>query len=509
METVEMTTYVEYTASSALPELAVDLLRREPIPSRDGDVHERLMSTVTLFSPEKREILVPGRRASIVSQVAETMWVLAGRNDVGWLKHYLPRAPQFSDDGLTWRGGYGPRLRRWRPGVDQLAEVVRLLKEDPETRRAVMVIFDPAQDYVSSKDIPCNNWLSFVARRGVLHLNVAIRSNDLIWGWSGINAFEWSVLLEVVAHLTGNEIGEITFNATSLHAYTRHDDRLRSIADQQGFKDVTERVEEEVFSMDGAGEKTVDNLDSLLLQWFDIEERIRTRTPGASDALQDFPEPMMRSWLGVIYAYWNSGNTSFIPEGGRLIKAYELTPDSLKSAKLPSFPRGGFRDFVDRLHREKSVAYKGSWCKRGEIIGIMANLARKADRLGVAGGGDTSADTVIDFFVYLMLYRLWLTDNASAPVPVEGMKLPAASLDNVADNITLLLGDIPVQETPMSYEAMVERYEEIEDNALDKVADRYMLVDETLAPAYTLAYNQWRAEQNDVRRWGGYGDSGE
>ena len=76
-------------------------------------------------------------------------------------------------------------------------------------------------------------------------------------------------------------------------------------------------------------------------------------------------------------------------------------------------------EFVAQLHREKHAAYGDSWKKRGEMLGIMANIARKMDRLGVAGGGDTSADTAIDLLVYLIKYRLWIWENE---FPEEGVR---------------------------------------------------------------------------------------
>ena len=189
------------------------LERGQQVRSRAGNTLEVTNLQITLADPLRREILLRSRKASVVAQVAETMWVLAGRNDVDWLAHYLPRAPQFSDDGEIWRAGYGQRLRHYgvnghkfrvpvRPGshmgTDQLHDVYRLLMQEPETRRAVMTIWDPSVDIMQSEDIPCNNWLHWTIRDGRLNLHVATRSNDLVWGWSGINQFEWSVLLEVI-----------------------------------------------------------------------------------------------------------------------------------------------------------------------------------------------------------------------------------------------------------------------------------------------------------------------
>src|SRR5699024_3431875 len=228
------------TVNDALPDLARHVLDGDELGSRKGErVLERLHQQITLTEPWDRYPRLGLRKASLPAQIAETMWILSGRNDVEWLSYYLPRAIEFSDDGETWRGGYGPRIRRYGdpmlPGrlhLDQLDAVVRELRESPTSRRAVIGIWDASMDARREnegpwKDVPCNDIISFQSRLGELHAHVFVRSNDLMWGWSGINAFEWSVLQEVIAGILGIEVGTLTFSISSLHAYDRHWSKLR------------------------------------------------------------------------------------------------------------------------------------------------------------------------------------------------------------------------------------------------------------------------------------------
>lgn len=186
-----------------------------------------------------RVFLIPGRNDNPFAKMFEAMWVLAGSNDLKPLLQFLPRAADFSDDGKTWRAGYGPRLREWPvydgvdapPGwTDQLQNVLDLLQRDPMSRQAVVTIWNPAEDWVQSKDIPCNNWLHFIVRDGKLHLNVAVRSNDAWWGFSGINFFEWSFILQVMAKCLDLGVGSIGWNVTSMHLYERHWDWADRVA---------------------------------------------------------------------------------------------------------------------------------------------------------------------------------------------------------------------------------------------------------------------------------------
>jgi thymidylate synthase len=192
------------------------------VHARGQNQREIIGYRTVMTSPQERVVVLPGRKNNIFAQVAESLWVLGGRNDLEFLSRYLPRAADFSDDGKTWRAAYGPRLRNWRGKVDQLAGVVDRFREDINTKRAVASIFDPAEDFVESKDIPCNNWLNFIQRDGRLHLNVSVRANDAIWGFSGINVFEWSVTQEVVAATLGLAVGNMNWFVGSMHVYERH-----------------------------------------------------------------------------------------------------------------------------------------------------------------------------------------------------------------------------------------------------------------------------------------------
>ena len=77
---------------------------------------------------------------------------------------------------------------------------------------------------------------------------------------------------------------------------------------------------------------------------------------------------------------------------------------------------GEFREAVGRLHREKDAAYGHAWKKRGEVVSILANIARKIDRLEYVLAGaqttrdETLLDTAVDLFVYTLKYQTYLAD---------------------------------------------------------------------------------------------------
>lgn len=71
---------------------------------------------------------------------------------------------------------------------------------------------------------------------------------------------------------------------------------------------------------------------------------------------------------------------------------------------------------LDTLHIAKDRAYGDAWRRRGEVLGIFANIARKADRLEIAmQSGDPAtvesmADTAADLAVYAAKYLTWLAE---------------------------------------------------------------------------------------------------
>lgn len=271
----------------------------QTVVARGQEQKEVLAALIQIARPNERVLMVPGRNNNIFAQIAETIWVLSGRDDLAFLSRYLPRAADFSDDGKTWRAAYGPRLRSWQGRIDQFTEVRKRLVEDPNTKRAVLAIFDPSADYADTKDVPCNNWLQFIHRDGVLHLNVTVRANDVIWGFTGINAFEWSVLHEMMAASFGWRLGTLSWFVGTLHVYERHYRTADQILRHQGIKSLYEF---------GIGtipiEVGLDGLDEELSRVFIVEQFARQGDwEAAATANRDVYDPFLRSCAVMLRAF--------------------------------------------------------------------------------------------------------------------------------------------------------------------------------------------------------------
>lgn len=212
------------------------LLKNAPeIDSRYGLTKELTQATISISDPRDRLIRILSRKEDLIAQIAETLWVMGGSNEVRYLSPFLKRAVEFSDDEKIWRSGYGERIRNYPGGIDQLKTVIEILKKDLYSRRAFLVISYPPVDLTPGKDIACNTFISFLVRKdenGVNRLNMTVnnRSNDFIWGFSGINYFEFTFLMEFVARQINVSLGNYVHNSMSFHVYKPYFSKLESMA---------------------------------------------------------------------------------------------------------------------------------------------------------------------------------------------------------------------------------------------------------------------------------------
>ena len=275
-----MITISARNAHQALPEVLHQLktrgVRRD---SRNGPV---LVFPVPVCigyeKPLERVVFCPERDANPFFHFFEALWMLAGRNDVEPLAYYAKQVREYSDDGKTFNGAYGYRWRDAEVGdsrdpggkdcqVDQLDLIVNHLKADPNSRRAVLQMWNVEDDLLKigcksmnprnppqsegeymalvegvkvhdpgSKDVCCNLSVMFSIRKECvtlpdyddrsdgyyercLDITVTNRSNDLVWGCLGANYVHFSFLQEYMAARLGVEVGRYHHFTNNLHVY--------------------------------------------------------------------------------------------------------------------------------------------------------------------------------------------------------------------------------------------------------------------------------------------------
>jgi thymidylate synthase len=157
---------------------------------------------------------------------AEAAWILSGSDSTAGLIEYNKNLLNYSDDGLTFYGAYGPRIK------DQLAYVVNALAQDPSSRRAVLTLW--RQNPPATKDTPCTLSAQFLIREEKLHCVVTMRSSDT---WMGLpyDIFAFSMLAATVflklrtqgVQLKG--LGNLVNFAGSRHLYQQDIDKINEL----------------------------------------------------------------------------------------------------------------------------------------------------------------------------------------------------------------------------------------------------------------------------------------
>lgn len=213
----------------------IDLLQKEGVvnESRNGAVLQMRAPVVTIYpNPRSRVSFCPIRDANPFFHLFESIWMLAGKNDVASVSRFASQMSAFSDDGETLHGAYGYRWRHFFD-FDQLEVIIDLLRRDPKTRRAVLTMWAPYGDLIAAegadggitaKDVPCNTQVYFDATCGKLNMTVTNRSNDIVWGAYGANVVHMSYLHEFVATLTGLPLGTYYQFSNNYHAYVDRPD---------------------------------------------------------------------------------------------------------------------------------------------------------------------------------------------------------------------------------------------------------------------------------------------
>jgi thymidylate synthase len=189
----------------------------QPISPTRGTAIEVVGAFLELTNPRARLSRTETRRRQ-VSTVAELCWYLSGSNDGAPVVFYLPQYERELEADGTIHGGYGPRL--FGTGADaRLPTVVESLLVNPESRRAVVQIFDHTDVGPQRfKDVPCTCTLQFFVRDGQVHLVVYMRSNDAYLGLPH-DVFAFTMLQELVARSLGAELGRYIHVVGSLHLY--------------------------------------------------------------------------------------------------------------------------------------------------------------------------------------------------------------------------------------------------------------------------------------------------
>lgn len=110
-------------------------------------------------------------------------------------------------------------------GVDQLNDVIKRIRENPNDRRIIMCAWNPI-DLPQMALPPCHCLVQFYIADGELSCQLYQRSADMGLGVP-FNIASYALLTHMIAHITGLKAGDFVHTLGDAHVYLNHMDALQ------------------------------------------------------------------------------------------------------------------------------------------------------------------------------------------------------------------------------------------------------------------------------------------
>lgn len=215
-----------------------DLLRKilmegNPKSDRTGT------GTISLFGQQMRFDLSEGfpllttKRVFFKGIAYELLWFLKGSGNVRWLQeHNVHIWDEWADEngdlgpvyGVQWRSWPAPTPSDPNRTIDQISNVLELIRTQPDSRRMVVTAWNPAE--VEQMALPpCHALFQFYVANGKLSCQLYQRSCDMFLGVP-FNIASYSLLTMMMAQQAGLEPGEFVWTGGDCHVYDNHVDQV-------------------------------------------------------------------------------------------------------------------------------------------------------------------------------------------------------------------------------------------------------------------------------------------
>jgi len=182
--------------------------------------------------------LVTTKKLHLKSIIHELLWFISGDTNVRYLR----------DNGVTiwdeWASPegelgpvYGHQWRHWPTPdgreIDQLADVMNRLRQDPDSRRLIVSAWNVA-DLPRMALAPCHAFYQFHVAQGRLSCQMYQRSADIFLGVP-FNIASYALLTHMVAQQCDLEVGDFIWTGGDCHLYLNHLDQAREQLGREPF----------------------------------------------------------------------------------------------------------------------------------------------------------------------------------------------------------------------------------------------------------------------------------
>jgi thymidylate synthase len=182
------------------------------------------------FNLEAGFPLVTTKKVHLRSIIYELLWFLRGETNVQYLRdNKVTIWDEWADDNGDLGPVYGQQWRSWQTPdgrtIDQIANVVEMIKSNPNSRRLLVVAFNPA-DVDKMVLPPCHAFFQFYVADGKLSCQLYQRSADVFLGVP-FNIASYALLTQMMAQVTGLKAHEFIHTLGDAHIYLNHIDQCR------------------------------------------------------------------------------------------------------------------------------------------------------------------------------------------------------------------------------------------------------------------------------------------
>lgn len=169
--------------------------------------------------------LVTTKKCHLRSIIHELLWFLKGDTNVKYLQDNGVRIwDEWADSEGNLGPVYGKQWRSWAcpdgPVVDQIQQVIEMIKRTPDSRRLIVSAWNPA-DIPHMALPPCHCLFQFYVANGKLSCQLYQRSADVFLGVP-FNIASYALLTQMIAQVTGLQLGEFVHTLGDAHLYSNH-----------------------------------------------------------------------------------------------------------------------------------------------------------------------------------------------------------------------------------------------------------------------------------------------
>lgn len=234
----------------------LDLIR--DIFSKSVDKEDRTgTGTLSVFGREMRfslrDNIVPiltTKKIHFNSVIHELLWYLKGDTNIKYLQdNGVHIWNEWANDNGDLGPVYGKQWRACGPHkVDQIAEVIKTLKTDPNSRRMIVNSWNVSELHKMALP-PCHTFFQFYVENNSLSCKLTQRSADIGLGVP-FNIAQYSILICMIAHVTGLTPGEFIWSGGDVHIYQNHIDALRAQLCRRAYPSPTLWLNPEIIDID-------------------------------------------------------------------------------------------------------------------------------------------------------------------------------------------------------------------------------------------------------------------